>query len=792
MIIFLGDWLMIFKNRGFFLWLLSSLFFLPYCGLEIGEKAPPIPKHRESFHKGYCSKLLYKKEFSSYFLTPSEKQTGISSGERLKKALNCIGSNLESIKNLVNHETLDKQRLINFLNQDFLKNTQPIVSHIVDPNHFNNYLLIKDNLMHLIREQKADEVCKSQANTPAFSKQEASTLVKFFEELGDFFLMVETSSEDVFEKFFKKHGLAFKSEFENSNEFRDAFTSFLSEYLSKDFPEYSNLLTQHQGDEILQPLLSMAQLPLPSSDDLTVQNIKYIMLNVYIMKTIFSIYDVNRDSILDPKELEALSCFISPMISIILAPKLKEDASKFTKLIYSPKTILNYTLRYQDIPEGLNLSYMLFASCLPKDLKSLSYADISRLISVMFNYFFKRKVFNSKPKGITSENIWSIVNRIIEPDYESSFNNGFFNQDMTINDMFQFVGDKSSRILNCAVSILEDIKEDLIPYNSFGREDIVTLLNQDFLKKKEIEPLIDFIANPNHIDDYLLILRNTIQLIAELKVKPANKSHGACESQIDRVTFSEEDLSAFIDFLEDLAEVSLKIQQTSEDIFEGFFEPNDWLLKSELEESHDFRSNFSPFLSRYLSEDFPEYSEFLLRRGKYKALQPLIDTIQLTPPNNDLTAQDIKYMVLNIYIMQAFFSIYNANQDSKLEPKELKPLSCFITPLMSIIISHKIKSSPKFFRRPLIQLFDASTVANYILKYQEVPSVWNVWDITTYKYGAWYTDLKDLSYTDVSSLISAVFSVFPNRESPPQDQKEVQPSPQDLKEIQDTDIPLAF
>ena len=386
--------------------------------MEIGEEAPTIPKYKLDQNSGDCSSVDYKKEFSSYFLEEQEKdQTNNLSGERLSKALNCISSTIERNKNLINHENFDKRELINFLNQAFVKtkNMEPTIDHITNPDYFDDYIFIKDNIIYMIGEQKAgcfvkaDKVYHSQNDAIIFSKQEVDVFVGFLKNLSDFFLKLEQSSYEVFERFFNKNDLdahlLSKSQLNQSKAFQNQFISFLSNYFHKDFPEYSRFFDKNFSEihydfnklqqridgyhstrfqrrinkyhfakfqqkkndyqslklrnSILQPLAIMAQLPPSFSDKLTVQNIKYIMLNIYIMRALFSVYDINQDSILSPKELKSLSCLITPLVSIIISPELKNEW-KSVQNFYAPNAITNYIITHQEIPSRWNLNYIWY------------------------------------------------------------------------------------------------------------------------------------------------------------------------------------------------------------------------------------------------------------------------------------------------------------------------------------------------------------------------------------------------------------------------------------------------
>ena len=414
---------MIFRKQREFFFIFFACLFLSHCGLRIGEMASPIPTYNISLSSEDCLSLNYKEEFSSYFLKQTAKDL---SGQRLSRALNCIASRIVRAENLINHEYFEKQELINFLNQDFIKteDMKPIINHIIDPVYFDDYILIKDNVVQLIAKKPdgffahANTVCQSQrADKIVFSKQEVGIFVDFLEGLSDFFLTVERSSYEVFEQFFKSNDsgshLLSKSQLKENDYFENHFISFLSKYFYKDFPAYSLFLDRlhfseeyshprkrqnrvkedlKQVEAVLQPLLDIAQLPWPSSDRLTVQNIKYMMLNIYTMKAFFSVYDVNQDSMLSPRELEPLSCFITPLISAIMRPRLK-NRWEFIQDLYKSKAVATYIIKYQKIPpEGLNwqflmyLKYRLFEN--PENLDNLSYTDVSRLISVLFLELF--------------------------------------------------------------------------------------------------------------------------------------------------------------------------------------------------------------------------------------------------------------------------------------------------------------------------------------------------------------------------------------------------------------------
>lgn len=434
-----------FFKKEFFLFLV--FFFLSSCLLEIGEKAPPIPKYRVVPDSSYCSKLNYREEFSAYFLKAEKEPLKMSTGERIKKALRCLGSVISRNKNLFKNEQFAKQELINLLNQDFVKtdNAQPIIDHIISPEYFDHYIFFKNNIVYLIEQHRnnqavsADQVCQSEeGDKVVFSKQDVDSFLDFLKNLEDFFLTIEKNSYEIFNDFFKKNSsdpyLSSKSNLGRSLVFRAQFLHFLSLYMKEDFPEYSqylkdklsegiynfaqleernnipygerddleelfqnkrNLQKMFQvGNDILAPMLSMAQWPPSQSDKLGAQNVKYILLNIYIMKTLFSVYDVDKDSELSPEELKPLKCLITPLVSIIISSKLK-DQWDIVKEIYDSQYIADYIIQSQEIPYSeYDMGFLMYRVSRAAgwgEAEALSYIEISRLVSALFAAFFDIK-----------------------------------------------------------------------------------------------------------------------------------------------------------------------------------------------------------------------------------------------------------------------------------------------------------------------------------------------------------------------------------------------------------------
>ena len=142
------------KQKVFFL---LPFLFLSHCGLKMGETSLPVPKYKFSLGSDYCSE--YREKFISYFFKEQEENAVDNlSGRGVSRALECIVSRIKRAQALIDHEHFEKQQLLNFLNQDFIKtkDVEKIIDHFTGEEHFGDYILIKDSIIHLIGKKPKD------------------------------------------------------------------------------------------------------------------------------------------------------------------------------------------------------------------------------------------------------------------------------------------------------------------------------------------------------------------------------------------------------------------------------------------------------------------------------------------------------------------------------------------------------------------------------------------------------------------------------------------------------------
>ena len=416
-------------NKKQNIFILLSGFFICSCGLQIGEMAPDVPKYQLSSRSGNCSQINYKKVFMDYFFTSQP------SSETVSQAFGCISDKIREFRDLMGHEVLNKQQVVNVLNQDFIQknNIKSIIDNILAPEYFYNYLSIKDSLIQLVNLKlnrdylRADWICEVKpSDKHIISKKEVGRLINFLGNLSELFFSVEESAQIVFEEFFEKRSIS-KLDMQNSNTVLTEFSGFLSDHLFEVFPSYSQFLknqiaeshkamaketmyvdefnyTMKGGDrkiflkEVMAPLLEVLNMPPSEKTEIDFQNVKYMMLNIYIMRAFFQVYDLNQDFRLSSQELKSLSCLVTPLVSVLISSELKKEW-EIIQDIYNPTALSHYIINYQRIPsesvtESNFWGFWWFRIRHSSDrLNSMSYTEVSRLISMLFSEFFNKIQF---------------------------------------------------------------------------------------------------------------------------------------------------------------------------------------------------------------------------------------------------------------------------------------------------------------------------------------------------------------------------------------------------------------
>ena len=91
-------------------------------------------------------------------------------------------------------------------------------------------------------------------------------------------------------------------------------------------------------------------------------------------------------------------------------------------------------------------------------------------------------------------------------------------------------GERFQKALDCLSSVILRNK-DLFDNEYFEKQELINLLNHDFVRTENVQPIIDHIIQPDNFNNYLFIKDNTLNLIEKFPKKEFIKSDTTCQEQ---------------------------------------------------------------------------------------------------------------------------------------------------------------------------------------------------------------------------------------------------------------------
>ena len=356
---------MIFKKIFylFFILILSS------CSLYVGESSITSPVL--SLSRSSCSEIDTAETIYNYLYgDSSEKET-----KEWERVLNCLNSKLEVSLKLTRTEQITKKeynKIIEALRKE----------HDIDPENeelnnqdsfsydllkldeglglkkaFNDkeklpyYMLIKQDVVQMMSNEQISETCRvpSYEDDPVVvTKEEVQRLQSFSTSWPDLFKSIDENSARLYQTLLDED-LNFRAYIEVNP---DIFVALVEESLPEDMSEIASFLQSldsEKREEMFQAFFSYLNVQW-REEVLGVQDIKYLFFGLYMAEAFFKVYDLNQDRILDPKELEAVSCYLSYFMSIV-RPDREEDKME----------LVRYFFIHQVFPTGISeqLKYSL-------------------------------------------------------------------------------------------------------------------------------------------------------------------------------------------------------------------------------------------------------------------------------------------------------------------------------------------------------------------------------------------------------------------------------------------------
>ena len=270
------------------------------------------------------------------------------------------------------------------------------------------------------------------------------------------------------------------------------------------------------------------------------------------------------------------------------------------------------------------------------------------------------------------------------------------------------------------------------------REDITSLMEEKLIDFGAFNSSLDLILYSKYSNSFLSIKKNLFQIIKEdFDTVDFHNNFKCSNTDPDEIVISKSEALHLTPFLARAAKRLAFIEKDAHYILQSFFKRYQ-LNKTDLL-SERYLKLFHSVLNFNLKNKFPEYSRFLSSQKKsvpviglysrtvtqinIKEILPLLDMLSLPSQSNDFNVLNVKYMLFNIYLTQAFFNVYDLNKDSILSDEELMPFSCMLSPIIDLALSKQLDSMRPIFKTAVetLNLTELSPIIQYIISQQKIP-----------------------------------------------------------------------
>ena len=424
--------------------LLLSCFFLTSCGLQIHEDHYSITELKinvTDYEDTICN-FDYEKFVKDFFTVKKSKHKMY---EDIQNVFPCLIAKINQLKDLVRGENKDRlsyQEVKNVLNDPLFKTeaVADIIDKISEPTTFDRVMAFKDVVITTVSLSQtkgsvdSNKVCFNNKNKD-LSKKEIDVFINFLKDLSGGFKKVQLATDSLYPAVAewieqKKESRLFNPEhvFSSSDEFASllkdrAASHFLS--WNRYFTEWQFLIPSQQSDSelsylerkpietpqifnqeldrIMKSLSKMSLLNNPiwyKRFDLYT-DVKFMVLNLYVVDVLMNIYDINNNSVLDEEELTKASCLFVPFLAIFSEKKSEGVIATVTEWIMKPINVFDYVLYHQSIPGGTveyirgvlieKMSHLVVS-------RSVSQAELTQIIYALFERFFPMEYMYSFQK----------------------------------------------------------------------------------------------------------------------------------------------------------------------------------------------------------------------------------------------------------------------------------------------------------------------------------------------------------------------------------------------------------
>ena len=307
-------------------------------------------------------------------------------------------------------------------------------------------------------------------------------------------------------------------------------------------------------------------------------------------------------------------------------------------------------------------------------------------------------------------------------------------------------------VLNCLAFKVSQYQESVIGHNReyFTDEEITKLL--------KVVSGNDGIINPRSLSKAIAIKDLVVRAIHLYKESPIRHnrsvSSSQCLSQEKRIV-SRQDIRIFVESLKDFSEVLLFINVRSEDLFRKIHNIDPDAFSSAKQEKF-FRIFNLVVRNKVWNSGFYSFNQMseVDLDSTLLILKSMILDYSKYDKGKELKKAHLKYMLINMYLVEMIFNLYDKNKNLILEGEELDEAFCLFGPIIDFFIDLALKDK-YILKNVLKPIFEEKNIFEYTLKNKKIPKGLNL-EIVKMKYNDLFGAPKDsnlsLNYIELTEI----------------------------------------
>ncbi len=281
-------------------------------------------------------------------------------------------------------------------------------------------------------------------------------------------------------------------------------------------------------------------------------------------------------------------------------------------------------------------------------------------------------------------------------------------------------------VFSCIASKIDQYEEGIFGSRKsyFTNDEVLNLLKAPFMSTGSTSFIINSITDPDYYPKFLSFKSSLIGVMKKYQNEEYVEFGGHCP-KLGEQALSRNELDTFVLFLRNFSEFLISINVSSESLFrllQAVHGTSPMTLTDDL-----FLTSFKTIIKNKLWDTSSNFFQHLDKESSDTVKDFLISMMldyDQHHGNGVLTRGHIKYMLLNMYLVEVIFDLYDKNANFILEEDEILNAFCLFEPIISLFTFIVLEDS--FFKMVLKPFFTEKIIFNYVLKYKKMPGVINL------------------------------------------------------------------